>query len=56
MCGYHALWQLTPCVGPAESDPACLLLMIMLTMLCNKRRIEEERSPPENDFGLRVAQ
>lgn len=29
--------------------------MIKLTKLCNKRRIEEERTPPENDFGLRVA-
>ena len=27
----------------------------MLTKLCNKRRIEEERTPPENDFGLRVS-
>ena len=50
------LWQLTPCVGPAEadrpeSDSACLLLMIMLTMLCNKRRIEDERTPLENDFS-----
>ena len=24
--------------------------MIKLTKLCNKRRIEEERTPPENDF------
>ena len=29
--------------------------MIKLTKLYNKRRIEEERTPPENDFGLRVA-
>ena len=29
--------------------------MIKLTKLCNKRRIEEERTPLENDFGLRVA-
>ena len=29
--------------------------MIKLTKLCNKRRIEDERTPPENDFGLRVA-
>ena len=29
--------------------------MIKLTKLCNKRRIEEERTPPENDFGRRVA-
>ena len=29
--------------------------MIKLTKLCDKRRIEEERTPPENDFGLRVA-
>ena len=25
--------------------------MIKLTKLCNKRRIEDERTPPENDFG-----
>lgn len=30
--------------------------MIKLTKLCNKRRIEDERTPLENDFGLRVAQ
>ena len=29
--------------------------MIKLTKLCNKRRIEDKRTPPENDFGLRVA-
>ena len=28
--------------------------MIKLTKLCNKRRIEEERTSPENDFGLCV--
>ena len=25
--------------------------MIKLTKLCNKRRIKEERTPPENDFS-----
>ena len=25
--------------------------MIKLTKLCNERRIEEERTPPENDFS-----
>ena len=29
--------------------------MIKLTKLCNKRRIEKERTPPENDFGRHVA-
>ena len=41
-----------PCGGRRpESDPACLLLMIKLTKLCNKRRIEDERIPLENDFS-----
>ena len=29
--------------------------MIKLTKLCNKRRIEEERIPSENDFGSRFS-
>ena len=29
--------------------------MIKLTKLCNKRRIEDERTPPENDFGSRFS-
>ena len=31
------------------------LLLLYFNQLCNKRRIEEERTPSENDFGLRVA-
>ena len=29
--------------------------MIKLTKLCNKRRIEDERTPLENDFGSRFS-
>ena len=59
-CVATLLCQLTPCVGPAEAvgrsqTRPVYPQQIMLIKLCNKRRIEEERTPLENDFGSALA-